>query len=364
MSGTSVDAIDAALVNFSDDHSPELLHAQATPFPEELRASILTIIQEPSCANLDMLGALDIALGHAYADAVKALLETAEVEASEIVAIGNHGQTVRHQPDSELPFSTQLGDASIIAEHTSIATVADFRSRDLAAGGQGAPLVPAFHQALFDTGESRVVLNIGGIANITVLGQRDEGGEALITGVDTGPGNTLLDAACQHYLEENYDANGDHARQGTVIAPLFKALSSDDYFSRSGPKSTGREHFNLHWLNDHLREHDDIEAVDLLATLSELTAWSIAESIRNKAPDTQRVMVCGGGIHNTDLIQRIQSRLDCLVVSTEQHGLHPDWVEATAFAWLAKRCIDRQPGNLPSVTGAIGPRILGAIYPA
>ncbi|MGM0564103.1 MAG: anhydro-N-acetylmuramic acid kinase [Pseudomonadota bacterium] len=369
MSGTSVDAIDAALVSF-DDGDPgqtRLIKAIAHPFPEELKDSIQAIIREPESAHIDTLGALGVALGHSYADAVNALLEASETEPGDVVAIGNHGQTIRHQPDSDLPFSLQLGDNSVIAENTGITTVGDFRSRDLAAGGQGAPLVPAFHDHLFGgNSEQRVVLNIGGIANITVLGQCDpDSGEECITGADTGPGNTLLDAACQHYLEEPFDVDGSHASHGEVQDSLFKALSSDAYFGRSGPKSTGREYFNLDWLQGHLCEHDRVEAEDLLATLSELTAWSIAEAVRRRAPECQRLLICGGGVHNQDLLQRLEAHLDdCPMESTERHGLHPDWVEATAFAWLAKRCIDHQPGNLPGVTGAAGPRILGAIYPA
>lgn len=358
MSGTSVDGIDVAAVDFSSA-KPKLIHALCHPFAEEIKHSIHQIISSSNEVSLDTLGALDTALGYAYAAAVKELLSAAALEPSQVVAVGNHGQTVRHLPDSELPFSMQIGDPNIIAEQTGIQVVADFRRRDIAAGGQGAPLVPAFHKAVFASDdESRVILNIGGIANITIL-ERER-----VRGFDTGPGNTLLDAACRHYLEEAQDTNGELASQGQVEQELFKALASDSYFTATPPKSTGREHFNLDWLQNHLREHEELDTGDLLATLTELSAWSIARDIKQHAPDCQRVLACGGGIHNTFLMERISALLDQSIETTNQHGLDADWVEATAFAWLAKQTIERKPGNLIDVTGASAPRVLGATYSA
>lgn len=358
MSGTSVDGIDAVIVDLSNDNI-QLIDQLCHPFADELTASIQHIIQHPNAISLDSLGALDIALGHAYADAVNALLKQANIDASNVTAIGNHGQTLRHQPDTELPFSLQIGNAAVIAERTNITTVADFRSRDIAAGGQGAPLVPAFHKTIFASDEeSRVVLNIGGIANITILD-----GDKL-QGFDTGPGNTLMDAICQHYADNPYDANGKLAAQGTVNQELLNALLAHPYFEQTPPKSTGRKLFNLEWLQSHLLDVETIHENDLLATLSSLSALTISNDIQRYAPNCQSVLVCGGGAHNKHLIQQIQEQLNCPVESTENYGLSPDWVEAAAFAWLAKQTIEGQAGNLPSATGAQGERILGSICPA
>lgn len=356
MSGTSVDGIDAVLVDFSN-HSIQLIEQHCHPFADELTESIQHIIQHASTVSLDSLGALDIALGHAYADAVLALLDKAKVKTSDIIAVGNHGQTLRHQPDTELPFSLQIGNAAVIAERTRITTINDFRSRDIAAGGQGAPLVPAFHKTIFsDTKESRVILNIGGIANITIL----DGDKTR--GFDTGPGNTLMDAVCQHYADKPYDANGELAATGQVNQELLDALIDHPYFEQSPPKSTGRELFNLEWLQRHLSDVENINESDLLATLSSLSALTISNDIKRHAPNCQRVLVCGGGAHNQHLIQQIQQQLSYPIESTANYGLAPDWVEAAAFAWLAKQCMEKQAGNLPSATGAQGERILGAVY--
>lgn len=358
MSGTSVDGIDAVAVDFSHGQC-QLIATHAHPFPRELSGSIQHLIQQPDTISLDGLGALDVALGHAYADAVLALLEQSQLSASRIAAIGNHGQTLRHQPDSELPFSLQIGNAAVIAERTGITTVADFRSRDIAAGGQGAPLVPAFHKTLFThADEARVILNIGGIANITILNDQP------IQGFDTGPGNTLMDAVCQRYADRPYDANGELAAQGQVDQALLVQLLSDPYFAQTPPKSTGRKLFNLDWLQKHVTNLDEISESDLLATLCSLSAYSISQDIQRYAPQTQRVLVCGGGAHNQHLMNLLAEQLNCSVESTAKHGLAPDWVEAVAFAWLAKQCIEGQAGNLPDATGAQGERILGAVYPA
>jgi len=358
MSGTSVDGIDAALVDFGGT-TATLVHAIGLPFADELQKSIQHIILHPNHISLDSLGALDVALGHAYADAVLKLLAVTQLEAKNIIAIGNHGQTIRHQPDSELPFSLQIGDNNIVAERTGITSIGDFRRRDIAAGGQGAPLVPAFHQALFNqTGECRVILNIGGIANITVL----DGDHIL--GFDTGPGNTLMDAACSHYADIPYDANGELAAQGLVNETLLQELLAHPYFQQAPPKSTGRELFNLEWLQQHLRETDEISEADLLATLSSLSAFSITQAIQQHTPSCERVLVCGGGVHNQHLMDLLAQQLNCPVQKTNDYGIDADWVEAAAFAWLAQQTHKGLAGNLPSATGALGFRVLGSVYPA
>lgn len=358
MSGTSVDGIDAALVDFASS-PPALVHALGVNFAGELQHSIQHIIQHPDHISLDSLGALDVALGHAYADAVLQLLDVTQLQAKDIIAIGNHGQTIRHQPDSELPFSLQIGDNNILAERTGITTIGDFRRRDIAAGGQGAPLVPAFHKAVFNqTGECRVILNIGGIANITVL----DGDRVL--GFDTGPGNTLMDAVCVHYADMPYDENGALAAQGQVNQVLLEDLLTHPYFQQAPPKSTGRELFNLHWLQQHLRDTDEISEADLLATLASLSACSISHAIQQYAPNCERVLVCGGGVHNKHLMGLLSEQLNCSVQKTDDYGIDADWVEAVAFAWLAKQTLDKLPGNLPSATGAQGLRILGAVFSA
>lgn len=358
MSGTSVDGIDVALVDFGC-MPPTLIHAMGQPFAAELQQSIHRTIQQPNKISLDSFGALDVALGHAYADAVLKLLAVTQLEAKDITAIGNHGQTIRHQPDSELPFSLQIGDNNIIAERTGITTIGDFRRRDIAAGGQGAPLVPAFHQAVFEkTGECRVILNIGGIANITILdGSR-------ILGFDTGPGNTLMDAACAHYADMPYDKNGALAAQGQVNEALLQELLAHPYFQQAPPKSTGRELFNLEWLQQQMRETDETSEADLLATLSSLSAYSISQAIQQHAPSCERILVCGGGVHNQHLMNLLAKQLNRPVQKTDDYGIDADWVEAAAFAWLAQQTHKGLAGNLPSATGAEGFRVLGSVYPA
>jgi anhydro-N-acetylmuramic acid kinase len=269
---------------------------------------------------------------------------------------------LRHRPDAEPPYSLQIGDAATIALGTGIVTVADFRRADIAAGGQGAPLVPPFHQWLFGTGSGkRVVLNIGGIANITVLDSRDD----RVTGFDTGPGNALLDRWIRVTNGKPFDESGAWAASGQVSDRLLERLLADDYFRLPPPKSTGFEHFNLDWLNARLEQSAPMPAKDVQATLAELSARSIATSINEHASGTRQVLVCGGGVHNADLIERLRRRLPGAdVTSTAAHGLHPDWVEAAAFAWLAMRAMQGRTGNLPDVTGASRKVVLGAIHSA
>ena len=356
MSGTSVDGIDAALVDFSGE-TLKLIAFDYQPFAEEIKSKIHRI----SCANQPLLlsdyGALDCELGHLFADAVNKLLEKSGVSKSEIKAVGSHGQTVYHQPNTALPFSLQIGDPNVIAEKTGITTVADFRRRDMAAYGQGAPLAPAFHQAIFAHDKKNItVVNIGGIANITILS------EEKIIAFDTGTGNTLMDYWIKKHLDFSYDKNGEWAKTGTVIPELLAQFKQAEYFSAPPPKSTGKEYFSVTWLEQHLNVLVDYKPEDVQATLCHLTAETINDAIANHAPNTEQVLVCGGGAHNAYLMDLLASG-DYAVNSTEDFGVHPDHMEAIAFAWLARQTMNNLAGNLTQVTGAKTPVILGGIYP-
>ena len=357
ISGTSADGIDAALVRF--EPRLEVIGASTTPYPEALRARILALASTRAAIDLDDYGALDVAIGICFADAALALLRDKRVDPADVAAIGSHGQTIRHRPGGAYPFTLQVGDPSVIAERTRITTVADFRRADVAAGGQGAPLLPALHAALFVARDrTRVILNLGGIANITVL---TPGRDVL--GFDTGPANCLLDAWALRRLGKPRDENGAWAKSGRVDRDLLSALSSDAYFAAPAPKSTGREYFNLDWLDANLRAN--IDPKDVQATLLALSAASIAQAIRAAAPDVREVFACGGGAHNTALMDALRAELaPAAVQDTFALGLDPDYVEAAGFAWLARARLAGAPGNLPAVTGARGPRQLGAIYPA
>ena len=361
MSGTSVDGIDAALVSISDDHHIQLLATQQHALPEEVRAQILALMA-PGSGELDREGELDMCLGRLFAEATQALLAKSGKSASQIRAIGSHGQTLRHRPNARWPFTRQVANPSVIAEITGITTVADFRSRDLAAGGQGAPLVPAFHAAMFQkTGTQRAIVNIGGIANVTWLP-----GDVTtpVTGFDTGPGNTLLDQWNRRHRGTAYDADGSWAADGRVVNGLLERLQADPFFAAPPPKSTGREHFNSEWLEANLRGSES--PADVQATLAALTARTIGNALARWLPRRpEEVYVCGGGAHNRDLIRRLQAVIpESQVATTEALGLDPDWVEAAAFAWLAHRTLSGHPGNLPSVTGARHAAVLGGIYVA
>jgi len=357
ISGTSMDGIDAALVTFADN-SVSLHATHAHAYPNELRDRLRHTIGSPDACGLDGLGELDRWTGECFRDAALELIGKSNIDPAGIIAIGSHGQTLRHRPDAERPFSLQIGDAATIAAGTGITTVADFRRSDIAVGGQGAPLVPPFHDWLFRRpGVNRIVLNIGGIANVTVLPADDQ----PVTGFDTGPGNTLLDAWINEQRGLRYDAEGQWAATGNAVQSLLDQLMEDDYFHLPAPKSTGFEHFNLGWLRAF--GVDDHEPGDVQATLSEVTARTIAAAIDHYAPATEEVFVCGGGIHNTDLMQRLGLHLPRTeLASTLDAGLDPDWVEAAAFAWLAMRTKTMQSGNLPSVTGAGRKTVLGAIH--
>ena len=356
MSGTSMDGIDAALVSFGD-RTVKVHATLSSPYPEELKSELLHAARLPLDVKLDEAGTLNRRVGECFSATALAVIEKSDVDRDDIVAIGSHGQTLRHQPNAKVPFSLQIGDADIIAADTGITTIANFRQADIAVGGQGAPLVPPFHDWLFGGEDrNRVVVNIGGISNVTVL---DGGSDVL--GFDTGPGNGLMDAWVSHHRQEAFDNNGDWAASGVVEASLLERLLQDDYFALHPPKSTGFEYFNRSWL-----ESFDVGSylpVDVQATLCELSARTIARAILQHATDAREVFVCGGGAHNSHLMQRLDNCLpDATVQSTDAVGLDPDWVEAVAFAWIAKRTIDGLPGNLPSVTGASHAVILGELH--
>jgi anhydro-N-acetylmuramic acid kinase len=359
ISGTSADGIDAALVRF-DEGRPSLVAGLTHPWDDTLRRRILAVAQDEDRLALDDYGRLDVAVAHAFTDAAQAVLERARVSSTAVKAIGSHGQTIRHRPDGPLPFTLQIGDPSVIAERSGIDTIADFRRADVAAGGQGAPLVPAFHATVLrPPNGARAVLNLGGIANVTRLSASGE-----VTGFDTGPANGLMDAWCLRHRGEAFDRDGRFAASGTVDATLLAEMLDDAYFVLPPPKSTGREHFHLAWLDAHPRVADN-SPEDVQATLLALSAVSIADAIERYAADATDVVACGGGVHNAALMQALATRLPGreLVTSTA-FGIDPDFMEAMAFAWLAYRRVRGEPGNLASVTGARGPRLLGALYAA
>jgi len=364
MSGTSADGIDAALVEFVADGGCILRLGRTFPWDPLVRARLVELGQGGAAHSLEELATLDVRVAEAFADAALALLEDAGLGASAVRAIGSHGQTVRHRPagaagDQRHPFTWQIGDGNVIAERSGIATVADFRRRDVAAGGHGAPLLPALHAAVLRShDEDRAVLNLGGIANFTLLPAQGE-----VRGFDTGPANALLDAWCAIHRGVAYDAGGAFAASGQPDHALLERMRGDPWFRLPPPKSTGREQFHLEWLRTHLRGSERPE--DVQATLLELTAATVADALLAHQPTTRRVLACGGGVHNPLLISRIQARLpDASIESTAGHGLDPDFVEAMGFAWLARQTFLGLPGNLPSVTGARGLRILGVVYPA
>jgi len=358
MSGTSMDGIDAALVDFSAN-KPHIIATHTEHYPAELNRKIIAAVNltNPRSANLSLI---DTDIGQCFANAAINLLGKSSFNHTEIRAIGSHGQTIRHEPDQPDPYSLQLGNADIIAGKTGIDVVADFRRQDIEAGGQGAPLVPAFHKALFAyAGENRAVLNIGGIANLTLLPADPT---LPVTGFDTGPGNTLMDNWTRKHLKTEMDTDGQWAASGTIDEGVLQRLLDDSYFKQLPPKSTGLDYFNIHWLIERTGA-SDITPANMQATLCALTATTIADAIGQHAAKTQRLLVCGGGIHNKTLMQHIKDRLDGIAIeSTQQQGINPDWVEAAAFAWLAKQKLEGSPGNIPQVTGADHPVVLGSLH--
>jgi anhydro-N-acetylmuramic acid kinase len=362
MSGTSMNALDAVLVDF-EPQPPRLFATHTEPLSGKLRQALLELCQLGN-GEIHKMAQLDVELGRAFATVVQTLLQKSAVTADQVRAIGSHGQTIRHVPDGPVPYTLQIGDPNAIAEITGITTVADFRRRDIAAGGQGAPLVPAFHEVVFRSlAKDRVVLNIGGIANISLL-PRDR--SLPIRGFDTGPGNVLMDIWASIHLHRPFDEEGAWAASGTVNDKLLSLMLADPYFALDPPKSTGREYFNRVWLKRTLSAvKAGLPPVDVQATLCELTAASVALAIAAFGPTTEEVLVCGGGVHNAQLVQRLQAWMThCRLASTGEYGIAPDWVEAAAFAWLAKQTLEGKPGNVPSVTGARREVVLGAIYPA
>jgi anhydro-N-acetylmuramic acid kinase len=384
MSGTSMDGVDGVAVEFNAGQAPRVLADAFVGFAEGLRDALFAL-QQPGENEIEREALAASALAARYAVCCHELLRSANVPPTVVRAIGVHGQTVRHRP--EKGYTRQINNPALLAEMTHIDVVADFRSRDVAAGGQGAPLVPAFHAQVFGAeDETRVVCNLGGISNITVLpptrvmngdrgrsrglaqGQSSAGVEA-VRGFDCGPANVLLDEWAQRHLGAPYDEAGRFAASGTVNQSLLNALLAEPFFEQAPPKSTGRDLFNPAWLDAKLAGFGSVDPADVQATLAALTAVSIAREIERHAPGCRAVYVCGGGARNPELLKALERALDqsgvsgVPVMTTEALGVPPHHVEALAFAWLAMRCVERAAGNLPAVTGAAGERVLGAIYP-
>lgn len=355
-----MDGIDAVLVRIDEDDI-EIRNARYYAWPKDVAATLRAVASNQAIRP-SALGHLDALVGEHFAAAALSLLGSTGIVPEKIRAIGSHGQTIFHAPDSAVPFSIQIGDPNRIAHRTGITTVADFRRRDMAAGGQGAPLVPAFHEAFFGGLGKVAVLNIGGIANLTFLS-----GSPLEStfGYDTGPGNCLMDAWMRRHRDKPFDRNGAWAATGTVNAAILNRLLTDPYFIKLAPKSTGPEHFSLAWLDQTLAQFPAISPTDVQATLLQLSAQTIADALRRSSMAVSRLLICGGGVHNSQLIRRLGALVAPRhIESTATYGLDPDWVEATAFAWLAQQTLDGRPGNLPAVTGASSPVVLGGIYRA
>lgn len=359
ISGTSMDAVDAALLDIGEE-TFSLAATRAHPMPRAMHDDLTRLIRDPN-PDASFVWQLDRRVGELFAEAALALIDDVGTSPAEIRAIGSHGQTVAHHPRAPHPHTVQIGDPNVIAERTRIATVADFRRRDLAAGGEGAPLACAFHRAAMSLPDRhRAVVNIGGIANITVLPAEGE-----VTGFDSGPGNTLMDGWAGRHLGVGMDRDGAWARAGRVDEGLLGRLCADPYFEKAPPKSTGREYFNPNWLEGHLHaERRALPPEDVQSTLCALSAATIARGIEEFAGPGAEVLVCGGGAHNRALMEALRRRLPAREIeTTAATGIGPDWVEAAAFAWLARQTLAGMPGNLPAVTGARRPVVLGAIHP-
>ena len=363
MSGTSMDGVDGVLASFADHGRLATVAAASLAFPDALRDELMAL-QAPGDNEIHRESLAANALARLYAQCVAMLLEQAGVAASEVRAIGVHGQTIRHQP--ALGYTRQTNNPALLAELAGIDVIADFRSRDIAAGGQGAPLVPAFHQAVFaDPGQVRIVANIGGIANISILDPHSD----AVTGFDTGPGNVLMDLWIMRHRGQRYDGNGAWAASGHVSQPLLRALLEEPYLSLPPPKSTGRDLFHADWLAACLKGFEQLAPADVQATLAQYTAATLAQAIHEQAPTAEAVYVCGGGACNRHLLHLLGDALvvcgqPIALLPTDTLGMAAQHVEALAFAWLAHRFHRRMPGNLPAVTGGAGPRVLGALYPA
>jgi len=360
MSGTSMDGVDAALCEFDGLIFRKLLASHTLQYEAALRERLLHLQRQNPTLSLRQFAELDQGVAQTFATAANELMLSAGVQASQITAIGSHGQTVFHDP-LQLRTSLQFGNPSLISAQTGIDTVADFRRKDMALGGHGAPLVPAFHEAIFGSrNEMRCAVNIGGIANITVLACD----ENPVRGFDTGPGNGLMDEWALRHLGKPYDAQGVFAASGTLNNELLNALLSDNYFVQAPPKSTGRGDFHLDWLEQRYSTLKQLPPADVQRTLCELTARSIVDAINVHASTTQHIIVCGGGAKNDFLMQRLAALSGKPVNTSDAYGLASGWVEATAFAWLAMRTINDLTGNLPAVTGASSATILGGIFRA
>lgn len=362
MSGTSLDGIDAILARFENEQVT-ILEALCLPLTPNLKDEIKSLIN-PDDNEINRLMDLDIQLGKIFSEAVNKLITKAKVKKENIIAIGSHGQTIRHLPTAKNPSTLQICDPNTIAERTGITTVADFRRRDMAAGGQGAPLVPAFHQHIFrHATKNRVILNLGGIANITIL---PADSNKPVTGFDTGPANTLINHWIQQQQNKNYDEDGQWALTGQTNEGFLEQLLDDDFFKLPPPKSTGTEYFNADWLTKKLKTFPFLSAEDVQASLTTFTAKTVSDAINqyaSKAAKVDEIIICGGGVHNKFLLQQLGQELSNIEInSSEKYGLDPDYIEATAFAWLAKQTMTHQTGNLPEVTGARKKTILGGIY--
>jgi len=361
ISGTSADGIDIAIARFRDppDVGAQLIFGRTYAWDPSLRERLIDLGQRAPAMALDAIGELDAQLGAAFATAAETAIRESGVDRAQIAAIGSHGQTLRHRPHGPHPFTLQLGDPHRIAETTGVTTVADFRRRDVAAGGHGAPLLPALHAALLSSpDEHRAVLNLGGIANLTLL----PAGDGEVRGFDTGPANGLMDAWCLRHTGASYDRGGAFAASGRIDRDLLARLLDEPWFALSPPKSTGRDQFHLDWVESRLRGGES--AADVQATLLGLSVRTIADALRATQPQTARVIACGGGVHNPALLRALAEALPGVALeSTAAHGIDPDFVEALGFAWLARQALLGRPGNLPSVSCAAGWRVLGAIHP-
>ena len=368
MSGTSIDGVDVALVDLSDN-SCHLLASYIHPIATELKLNISDLSSAPASQRdninrIELMALVDVQMGQVFADAVNKLLSSSNLATKQIAAIGSHGQTIRHRPSNPAPFTLQIGDANIIAEKTGITTVADFRRADIAAGGQGAPLAPAFHNAILRIQtENRIILNLGGIANITHLPKKIN---LDVIGFDTGPANTLLDAwftKSNPTSSNDYDTDSNFAQKGKINSKLLKSMLSDPYFEHPFPKSTGREYFCLNWLEQHLVKLDQaVAAEDVQRTLVELTTQTIADEVTKLNISDAHIYACGGGMHNRFLLESLSEKVNKKVLTTNDLGIDGDYLEAMTFAWLAKQRIEGKPGNLRSVTGSTKEKRLGAIY--
>jgi anhydro-N-acetylmuramic acid kinase len=368
MSGTSLDGVDAVLVNFTP--TPHQVDNYFIAYPESIKKVILKL-QHADHNELETTALLSNQLALLYAQATNTLLRKNDLSNQAITAIGCHGQTIRHQPkfNDGIGFTLQICNAALLCEKTGITVVSDFRSRDIAAGGQGAPLIPAFHEAFFSSPDlNRAIINIGGIANITYLPKKSKNKTSSVIGFDSGPGNMLIDGWTKQHLNLDFDRNGEWAKTGQLIEPLLASMLNESFFSLPPPKSTGRDLFHMQWLSDHLKG-TVYQNNDVAYTLTMLTAQSIIMAITNHLGIVDEIYLCGGGAHNTLLNEMLvnllkQNNLQAIIAKTDRLNANVDWVEAFGFAWLAKKCLDKETSSLPTVTGSSGPRILGTITQA